>query len=72
MGKTSKKAGESSPHLLARPATTKDTQPSVKPLLATRRRYTLDELLAQCDRQAPAAADIAAWEAAKPVGWEIL
>ena len=38
----------------------------------TRPRYSLDELLAQCDETAPAAADERAWIDAKPVGNELV
>ncbi len=38
----------------------------------TRPRYSLDELLAQCDETAPAAAGDRAWIDAKPVGKELL
>ncbi len=37
-----------------------------------RRRYTLDELLAQCDPQAPASEDDRAWLDAPKVGGELL
>ena len=35
-------------------------------------RYSLDELLAQCDETAPASAEDRAWVDAKPVGRELL
>ena len=38
----------------------------------TRPRYSLEELLAQCDETAPAAAEDRAWLDAKPVGNELL
>ena len=37
-----------------------------------RPRYSLDELLAQCDETAPASAEDRAWVDAKPVGRELL
>lgn len=37
-----------------------------------RRRYTLDELLAQCDPKAPRAIEEQEWLAAKPVGGELI
>ncbi len=40
-------------------------------LTAARPRYTLAELLAQCDPKAPVPADIQAWQDAKPVGNEV-
>ena len=41
-------------------------------VLAAARRYTLAALLAQCDPAAAPPADLAIWEAAKPVGRESL
>ena len=38
----------------------------------TRPRYSLDELMAQCDKTAPAAVGDCAWLDAKPVGNELL
>jgi len=38
----------------------------------TRPRYSLDELLAQCDETAPAAAEERDWIEAPPVGHELL
>lgn len=35
------------------------------------RRYSLDELLAQCDLKAAVPAEIAEWQAAAPVGREV-
>lgn len=37
-----------------------------------RPRYTLAELMAQCDPHAEAQADIAEWDAATPVGREMI
>lgn len=37
-----------------------------------RPRYSLDELLAQCDETVPASAEDRAWVDAKPVGRELL
>ncbi len=34
-------------------------------------RYTLEDLIAQCDRKAPPPADLAAWDTAAPVGGEV-
>ena len=39
-------------------------------LRAAKPRYTLDELLAQCDPNAPAP-DLGGWDDAKPVGQEV-
>ena len=38
--------------------------------LAPKRRYCLEELLAQCDAKAAPPADMALWEAARPIGQE--
>lgn len=38
---------------------------------AEKTRYTLAELMAQCDKNAPAPEDIKAWDAMTPVGKEI-
>jgi antitoxin ChpS len=38
--------------------------------LVPKRRYSLDELLAQCDTKAAPPADMALWESARPVGQE--
>jgi antitoxin ChpS len=37
-----------------------------------RRRYTLDELLAQCDPKAPRAKEEQEWLGSKPVGGELI
>jgi antitoxin ChpS len=37
-----------------------------------RRRYTLDELLAQCDPRAPRSPDEREWQDSKPVGGELI
>ena len=42
-----------------------------KIVLARKKRYTLAELIAQCDPKAPPPADLALWDAAKPVGGEV-
>jgi len=39
-------------------------------LSAVRSRYSLEELVAQCDQKAPQSVDIAAWGEVKPVGRE--
>jgi antitoxin ChpS len=39
---------------------------------APRRRYTLDELLAQCDPKAPRAKEEQEWLDSKPVGGELI
>ncbi len=40
--------------------------------LTPKRRYTLSELVAQCDIKAPPPRDVAVWDAALPVGKEVL
>ncbi len=40
--------------------------------LAPKRRHSLAELISQCDLQAAPPADMALWDAAKPIGQEVL
>ncbi len=40
--------------------------------LSPKRRYTLDELVAQCDMSAEQPADLAIWDEANPVGREVI
>lgn len=40
--------------------------------LERRPRYTLAELIAQCDLTAPPPKDLALWDSAKPVGNEVM
>lgn len=40
--------------------------------LSPKRRYTLAELVAQCDPTAEQPADLAIWDAAQPVGREVI
>lgn len=47
-----------------------DVRPDGVLLTPARRKYSLDELVAQCDQKAPQPADLAAWVEAKPVGHE--
>jgi len=49
---------------------TLETTGDGKIVLAVKRRHTLTELLAQCDLKAAPPADLALWDAAKPVGRE--
>lgn len=51
---------------------TMDTTADGKIVLSPKRKYTLAELVAQCDRKAKPPADMAAWDAARSVGQEIL
>jgi antitoxin ChpS len=39
--------------------------------LVPKRRYTLAELIAQCDQNAPPPSDLALWQSARPVGREV-
>ncbi|MBC5766582.1 AbrB/MazE/SpoVT family DNA-binding domain-containing protein [Ramlibacter albus] len=48
-----------------------DAGPDGTLTLAPKRRYSLAELLAQCDPKAPPPADLALWEASRPVGREV-
>jgi antitoxin ChpS len=52
-------------------ALTLGTTPSGAITLTPKRRHSLADMIAQCDLQAPAPADIALWDAAKPVGQEV-
>ena len=47
-----------------------DVRPDGVLLSPARRKYSLDELIAQGDRKAPEPADRAAWGESKPVGHE--
>ena len=40
-------------------------------LLKPKRRFTLAEMIAQCDLSAPPPADMALWESARPAGQEV-
>lgn len=57
--------------LAAGQAMTLQTLPDGKIVLARKPRYTLGELIAQCDRHAAAPADLRLWGAAKPAGNEV-
>ena len=50
---------------------TLDTTEDGKIVLARKRKYVLADLIAQCDPKAPPPADLALWNAAKPVGQEV-
>ena len=52
-------------------AMTLDSTGDGKLTLAPKRRYRLADLLAQCDTKARPPADLALWEAARPVGKEV-
>lgn len=51
---------------------TMDTTADGTITLSPKRKYTLSDLIAQCDTKAPPPADMAVWDAARPVGQEIL
>jgi len=51
---------------------TMDTTVDGKIVLSPKRKYTLAELVAQCDPKAKPSTDMAAWDAARPVGQEVL
>jgi antitoxin ChpS len=50
---------------------TLDSTPDGRITLAPKRRYTLADLLAQCDLKVAPPADLALWENARPVGQEV-
>jgi antitoxin ChpS len=58
--------------LKAGTAMTMDTTTDGKIMLSPKRRYTLSELMAQCNPKAPPPADMVQWDAAKAVGQEAL
>ncbi|PVX85688.1 AbrB/MazE/SpoVT family DNA-binding domain-containing protein [Paraburkholderia unamae] len=47
-----------------------DVRPDGLLLTPARRKYTLDDLVAQCDPKAPIPADLDTWGEVKPVGRE--
>lgn len=51
---------------------TMDTTSDGRIILTPKRKYKLADLIAQCDLKAAPPADLAEWEAAKPVGQELL
>lgn len=58
--------------LAAGQAMTLNTTGDGKIILAPKRRYTLADLLAQCDAKAAPPADLDLWNRAGPVGKEVL
>lgn len=48
-----------------------ETTDDGKIVLAPKRKYTLRDLIAQCDLKAKPPKDLALWESAKPVGGEV-
>jgi antitoxin ChpS len=49
-----------------------DTEPGGNIILSPKRKYKLLDLLAQCNHSAPEPADLAVWDAARPVGQELI
>lgn len=49
---------------------TLNSTPDGRITLVPKRRYSLADLLAQCDPEAPPPADLALWDNARPVGQE--
>ena len=58
--------------LKAGQAMTMDTTADGKITLSPKRKYILSELIAQCDLKASPPVDVALWDAARPVGQEML
>ncbi len=57
--------------LAAGQAMTLNTTDRGEIVLAPKKKYVLADLIAQCDPKAPAPADLAHWELAKPAGQEV-
>jgi len=53
-------------------AMTMDTTADGKIMLSRKRKYSLSELLAQCNPKAPPPSDMALWDAAQAVGQEAM
>ncbi len=49
-----------------------DTTADGKIVLTPKRKYVLADMIAQCDLKAPRPADLPLWDAAHPVGQEVL
>ncbi|AQH00663.1 PbsX family transcriptional regulator [Burkholderia sp. KK1] len=58
-------------HLALGDKLTVEVRPEGIMLAPARPRYSLEELIAQCDLKAPAPADLADWGDVKPVGREV-
>jgi antitoxin ChpS len=50
---------------------TLDSMPDGRIVLEPKRRYTLADLLAQCDPKAAPPADLSLWNTSRPVGQEV-
>ena len=57
--------------LAAGQAMTLDTTEDGRIILAIKRKYSLADLLAQCDPKAPPPADLDLWDASRPTGQEV-
>ncbi len=57
--------------LKAGQAMTMSAMPDGSITLVPKRKYSLDQLLAQCDSKAPPPRDMALWERSRPVGQEV-
>jgi antitoxin ChpS len=51
---------------------TLDTTADGKIVLTPKRKYVLADMIAQCNLKAPPPVDLAPWDAARPVGQEVL
>jgi antitoxin ChpS len=58
-------------HLTLGDKLTVDVRPEGIVLIPARPKYSLEELVAQCDLAAPMPEDLAAWNNIKPVGREV-
>ena len=50
---------------------TLNTTPDGKIVLTPKRRYTLADMISQCDLNAPMPADLTLWDVARPAGQEV-
>jgi antitoxin ChpS len=57
--------------LSAGQAMTLDTNDQGQIVLARKRKYVLADLVAKCDQKAAPPADLAVWEASRPIGQEV-
>lgn len=51
---------------------TLDTTSDGRIVLTPKRKFILADMIAKCDLKAPPPADLAPWDAARPVGQEVL
>ena len=57
--------------LVAGQAMTLDTTDQGSIVLARKKKYSLADLIAQCDPKAPVSVDLDLWDSAKPAGQEV-